>query len=42
MLLREIRYMKYLNKQGIPQDGLDLYARNEKLQVSNCLKFYCL
>ncbi|KAI8425205.1 hypothetical protein MSG28_007028 [Choristoneura fumiferana] len=32
MLLREIRYMKYLNKQGIPQDGLDLYARNEKLQ----------
>ncbi|KAJ8713922.1 hypothetical protein PYW08_007542 [Mythimna loreyi] len=32
MLLREIRYMKYLDKQGIPQDGLDLYARNEKLQ----------
>ncbi|XP_022817840.1 dynein beta chain, ciliary-like [Spodoptera litura] len=32
MLLREIRYMKYLEKQGIPQDGLDLYNRNEKLQ----------
>ncbi|XP_063367395.1 dynein beta chain, ciliary-like [Cydia amplana] len=32
MLLREIRHMMYLNKQGIPQDGLDLYARNEKLQ----------
>lgn len=33
MLLREIRYMKYLEKQGIPADGLELYARNEKLQV---------
>lgn len=33
MLLREIRYLKYLEKQGIPQDGLELYARNEKLQV---------
>lgn len=33
MLLREIRYMKYLDKQGIPPDGLELYARNEKLQV---------
>ncbi|KOB79417.1 Uncharacterized protein OBRU01_00328 [Operophtera brumata] len=33
LLLREIRYMKYLDKQGIPQDGLDLYARNEKLQL---------
>lgn len=33
MLLREIRYMKYLDKQGIPADGLELYARNEKLQV---------
>ncbi|OWR50188.1 Dynein beta chain ciliary [Danaus plexippus plexippus] len=32
MLLREIRYMKYLDKQGIPPDGLELYARNEKLQ----------
>ncbi|XP_063628197.1 dynein beta chain, ciliary-like [Cydia splendana] len=32
MLLREIRHMMYLNRQGIPQDGLDLYARNEKLQ----------
>ncbi|KAL0819776.1 hypothetical protein ABMA28_007817 [Loxostege sticticalis] len=32
MLLREIRYMKYLDKQGIPSDGLELYARNEKLQ----------
>ncbi|KAF9414328.1 hypothetical protein HW555_007725, partial [Spodoptera exigua] len=32
MLLREIRYMKYLDKQGIPQEGLDLYNRNEKLQ----------
>ncbi|KAI8425213.1 hypothetical protein MSG28_007028, partial [Choristoneura fumiferana] len=30
MLLREIRYMKYLNKQGIPQDGLDL--RNKILE----------
>lgn len=37
MLLREIRYMKYLDKQGIPSDGLELYARNEKLQV---LQFY--
>ncbi|CAH2045643.1 unnamed protein product, partial [Iphiclides podalirius] len=32
LLLREIRYMKYLEKQGIPPDGLELYARNEKLQ----------
>ncbi|KAJ0173728.1 hypothetical protein K1T71_010877 [Dendrolimus kikuchii] len=32
LLLREIRYMKYLDKQGIPPDGLELYARNEKLQ----------
>ncbi|XP_041969099.1 dynein beta chain, ciliary-like [Aricia agestis] len=32
MLLREIRYMKYLDKQGIPAEGLELYARNEKLQ----------
>ncbi|XP_075982942.1 dynein beta chain, ciliary-like [Anticarsia gemmatalis] len=32
MLLREIRYMKYLEKQGIPAEGLELYARNEKLQ----------
>ncbi|VVD05318.1 unnamed protein product [Leptidea sinapis] len=32
LLLREIRYLKYLNKQGIPPDGLELYARNEKLQ----------
>ncbi|XP_045527512.1 dynein beta chain, ciliary-like [Pieris brassicae] len=32
MLLREIRYMKYLDKQGIPPDGLELYGRNEKLQ----------
>lgn len=38
MLLREIRYMKYLDKQGIPPDGLELYARNEKLQV--CGKVY--
>lgn len=33
MLLREIKYMKYLDKQGIPPDGLELYGRNEKLQV---------
>lgn len=26
--------MKYLDKQGIPPDGLELYERNEKLQVS--------
>ncbi|XP_068619246.1 dynein beta chain, ciliary-like [Battus philenor] len=32
LLLREIRYLKYLDKQGIPADGLELYARNEKLQ----------
>ncbi|XP_028032579.1 dynein beta chain, ciliary-like isoform X2 [Bombyx mandarina] len=32
MLLREIKYMKYLDKQGIPPDGLELYGRNEKLQ----------
>ncbi|CAB3248907.1 unnamed protein product [Arctia plantaginis] len=31
-LLREIRYMKYLDKQGIPPEGLELYDRNEKLQ----------
>ncbi|CAB3248911.1 unnamed protein product [Arctia plantaginis] len=32
ILLREIRYLKYLDKQGIPAEGLELYARNEKLQ----------
>lgn len=38
ILLREIRYMKYLEKQGIPADGLELYARNEKLQVPTQLR----
>ncbi|KAI5631347.1 dynein beta chain, ciliary [Phthorimaea operculella] len=33
MLLREIKYLKYLNKEGIPADGLELFNRNEKLQV---------
>ncbi|XP_013170954.1 PREDICTED: dynein beta chain, ciliary-like [Papilio xuthus] len=32
LLLREIRYFKYLDKQGIPAEGLELYDRNEKLQ----------
>ncbi|KAI8425202.1 hypothetical protein MSG28_007025 [Choristoneura fumiferana] len=32
MMLREIRYMKHLNTDGIPEEGLELYARNEKLQ----------
>ncbi|KAJ2944771.1 hypothetical protein O0L34_g1660 [Tuta absoluta] len=40
MLLREIKYMKLLNKQGVPLQGLELYTRNEELQtnlsVLNC------